>query len=87
MTSKAAKARRSKHKDARQAPTADGPCNKARRKRTNKPWEVVKLNGFFAGVVFHRASTRELAEAWAEKQARSYASGEARFEVLLRPNP
>lgn len=67
-------------------PAADGPCSKARRKRTQKPWEVVKLNGLFAGSVFHRAATRELAESWAEKQARSYASGEARFEVRLRPN-
>ena len=87
MSSPITKARRSKAKDARQVPAADGPCTRNKRKaRAAKDWECVRIGGPFDGCVFHRAATKELAETWAEKQARSYASGTARFEVRLRYN-
>ena len=86
MANQAAKARRSKIKDARQTPADDGVCTKARRKHIDRPWEVVRENGRFAGTVFHRAATREQAEAWAEKAARSFAGASAQFEIRLRSN-
>jgi len=89
MSNARAKAERSKAKDARQLQATDGSCNGAKRKR--KPshnWEVVFVGrGLFRFGVWHTAATREQAEEWVAKTARSYgANTVSDWEIRQKPN-
>ena len=69
---------RAAHKAARRAPTPDQPPPARKKKKAVKPYKVMyRLLG--KEFVWHRAATREAAQAWIDKQARSA------FVPRLRP--
>lgn len=89
MSNARAKAERSKAKDARQTPAQDGGCNGAKRKRKpTRVWEVVFVGrGLFRLGVWHTAVTREQAEDWVAKTARTYgANTVSDWEIRQKPN-
>lgn len=76
MSDPRAKAERSRAKDLRQGIEGDYHRPKPKKKaKPNKPFRVMVELPFFLGdkpLCIHRAATREQAEAWIEKESRSY---------------
>lgn len=73
MSDPVAKAERSRAKDARQGKIDDERVRKGKkRKKKDRPWQVYTDWLFCRELCVHRAETREQAEAWIEKELRSY---------------
>ncbi len=74
MSDARAKAERSEAKDSRQIPAQDGVCQGSKKKKAlNKPWHVKAPRPFRREriMTWHKAKTKDMAQAWIEKWARS----------------
>lgn len=88
MANARSKALRSKAKDVRQAPRADGKCNGKKRKKARLEFDVIFVGqGIMRNRTLYSSATKEQAEEWVAKQSRSYGQySETEWEIRKRPN-